>query len=195
MRSSRTRKASRASPIFALHRLRLAADADGHLVDDAAVFLVQLGVQDRAQVLQPQAGLEGLLADAAPDLVALAGVHEAHGVAQPAVDLAFEDALEVAVHLSPGHQHFDRQRHGAALRHGVDVRAGDLDAAVLDLAAVDHVDVLHGVGILEAELHLHVVLADALALEGRRVADGNVDLLDLHLHRRGCRCRSAPACS
>ena len=67
----------------------------------------------------------------------------------------------------------------------VDVRAGHLDVAVLDLVAVDHVDELHRVGILVAELHVHVVLADPLALEGRGVAHRDVDLLDLHLHRAG----------
>ena len=34
----------------------------------------------------------------------------------------------------------------------------------------------HGVGILVAELHVHVVLADPLALEGRRVADTGMSI-------------------
>ena len=70
----------------------------------------------------------------------------------------------------------------------VDVGADDVDLAVLDLVHLAHADELEGGGDVAAELDVHVVLADPLALEGRAVGDGDRDLGDLDLARRGPRC-------
>ena len=52
------------------------------------IFVVQFGVQDGSQMLEPETGVERFLADPAPELVSLTGMHKAHRVGQPTVDLA-----------------------------------------------------------------------------------------------------------
>ena len=70
---------------------------------------------------------------------------------------------------------------GAAGGDRVDVRADDLDLAVLDLVHLAHPHVLEGRGVLAAEFDVHVLAADPLALEGGGIGDGDVDLRDRHL--------------
>ena len=84
------------------------------------------------------------------------------------VDLALEDRLEVVLHLAAGDLDHDAQRHGAALlarRRGRGRRRSILPSSTSSRPA--HAQVLEGRAALAAELDAHVVLADALALEGR----------------------------
>ena len=97
------------------------------------------------------------------------------------VNLALEDALEVALHRAAPGEDLHAEVHGAPHLDRVDVGAGELYRAVIDARRVDHVQVLEGGRVLGAELDLHVVLADSLALERRREGDGDIDLFDLDL--------------
>ncbi len=63
----------------------------------------------------------------------------------------------------------------------VHLAADDLDLAVADLVELDRGHVLEGRGPVAAELHPHVGLADALALEGGAVGNRHRDLRDSHL--------------
>ena len=143
-----------------------------HLVDDVAEDLVDAGVEDLAEVLQAEALGEGRLADADPGDVALADVLDALGAVDEVVDLALEHRLEVLLHLAAGDLDDDAERHGAALRASSS-RSGpiDRDLAVLDLVGRRMRRYSKALRALAAELDVHVLLADALALEGRAVGD------------------------
>ncbi len=106
---------------------------------------------------------------------------DALGAVDQVVDLPLEDRLEVGLHLAARHLHPDGQRQAAAGLDVVDVRADDLDLAVVDLVHVHAGHELEGRGPVAAELDVGVRLADALALEGRAVGHGDRHLGDLDL--------------
>ena len=149
------------------------------LVDDRAEGVVRDRVEQVADVLEREAGVLGVLADAHPVDVALAHVPDALGLVEVAVDLALDDRLEVLLHLAAGALDEDPERQLAALLVALlGVLADDDDLVVLDLVHLAHVRPLEGGRALAAELDEGVLLADALALEGR--AEGHRDrrLLD-----------------
>src|SRR5664280_1977272 len=170
-----------------VHLGLVGGEVDLHLVDDVAEHLVDARVDDLAEVLQAEALGEGALAHPRPGDVALAVVLDALDAVDEVVELALEDGLEVRLHLAPGDVHDHAERQGAALLHGVQVGAVNDDLAVLPLVGGTHAQVLERVAALAAEFGVHDVLADAFALEGRSVGDGDRHLGDLdldaaHLH-------------
>jgi hypothetical protein len=125
-------------------------------------------VEQVADVLEREPGVLGVLADAHPVDVALAHVPDALGLVEVPVDLALDDRLEVLLHLAAGALDQDTERHLAALLVALlGVLADDDDLVVLDLVHLAHVGPLEGRRALPAELDEGVLLADALALEGR----------------------------
>ena len=85
-----------------------------HLVDDVAEHRVDAGVDELAEMLQAKALRVGGLAHPDPGDVALAVVLDALGAVQEVVELAFEDGLEVGLHLAAGHVDDDAERQRAA---------------------------------------------------------------------------------
>ena len=136
-------------------------------------------VQHLAEVAQPQALVVGVMGDADAELVALAGVHHALHVVEPGVDLALDDRLEVRLHLRARDLDIGGQR--VFRRAGINVRAVDGDLVILHGVGVPHPDQLAGHVLAGVELHLHVLLADDLALEGRGEGHGDGQLGDLDL--------------
>ena len=67
-------------------------------------------MQDLAEVADAEALFLRRLADAHPDDVALAHVPDAFGAVDQMVNLAFEDRLEVGLHLASGDFDPDGQR-------------------------------------------------------------------------------------
>ena len=126
---------------------------------------------------QAQALLIGLLAHADAELVALAGMHHALHVVEPAVDVALDDGFEVLLHLCARDLDVGGQRVVALGGIGAD----DGDLVILDLVHAAHGDQLAGHVLAAVELHLHVLLADDFALERGGEGHGDVDLLDLDL--------------
>ena len=72
---------------------------DLEFIEDSAEVLVQLGVQDDADVLQPEAFFHGLFADAQPGDVSLADVHDALGVVDEVVNLPFQNRFVIVLHM------------------------------------------------------------------------------------------------
>jgi hypothetical protein len=129
--------------------------------------------------LQRDAVVPGGGADAYPVHVALAHVPEALGLVDGVVHLPLKDALEVLLHLPACHVHHDAYRHPAALVVEVlPALADDGYLVVLHLLGLPHPHKLEGRGALAAELDEHVLLADALALEGGAVGHRDGWLLD-----------------
>ncbi len=95
------------------------------------------------------------------------------------MDLPLQHGLEIGLHLSSRHLDHDAQRQLPAGLDRVAVRALQLDASVLDLVELAHVQPLEGRGPLPAEFAVHVLLADPLALEGG--TDGHRDRNLRHL--------------
>ena len=146
-------------------------------VDDRVELVHDHGVEHLAEVAQAQTLLIGLLAHADAELVALAGVHHALHVVEPAVDVALDDGLEVLLHLCARDLDVGGQRIVALGGIGAD----DADLVILDLVHAAHGDQLAGHVLAAVELHLHVLLADDFALERGGEGHGDVDLLDLDL--------------
>ena len=115
-------------------------------------------MEDLAVVTQAQAPGKAGLGDAGPDDVALAHVPDAFGAVDQVVDLALEDGLEVGLHLSAGHLDPDGQGQGRAGLNAVDVRADDLDLAVVDLVHVGPGHEFEGGGLVAAEFDVDVRL-------------------------------------
>ena len=136
-------------------------------------------VQDLAEVVHPQALVIGVVGDADAELVALAGVHHALHVVEPGVDLPLDDGLEVLLHLGAGH--LDVGGQGVLHLAAVDVGAHQGDLVVLHLVHVPHGHQLAGGVLAGPELHLHIRLADDLALKGGGEGHGDGQLLDLDL--------------
>ena len=126
-------------------------------------------MQDDADMLEPEALFHGLFADAHPGDIALADVHDALGVVDEVVNLALQDRLVVLLHLAAGHLHDDGQGQLRTGRHIGQLRADDLDLAVLDLVHALGGDPFHHVGAAAAGFQINIVAADPLALEGRPV--------------------------
>ena len=113
-------------------------------VDDGRVLLLEVGVEQGSQVLQPEALLIGCLADAHPVLVALAHVPDALAVVHEVVDTALQHRLEVALELATVYLELDAHRVGAAILHLVEVGADDVDLAVGDVVRLGHLYKLEG---------------------------------------------------
>ena len=61
--------------------------------------------------------------DTDPRDISLSYVHEALSIVDQVVDLAFENRLEVGLHLATGHFHEDSQRHSGAGLDFLEVRS------------------------------------------------------------------------
>ena len=158
---------------------RIGDEVDLALVDDSVEFIRDHMVQDFREMRQPQALVIGVLGDPDPELVALAGVHDAFHVVEPGVDLPLDDGFKVGLHLLA--RDIDAGGKRVLEIAGVDIRAVDDELMVLDLVHVLHEHELAG-GILGGpEFDLHVGLADDLALECGRERDGDRQLLGLDL--------------
>ena len=160
------------------------------LVEDTAEVLVQFGMQDLADVLQPEALFHGLFADAHPGDIALADVHDALGVVDQVVNLALQDRFVVLLHLASGHLHDDGQGQLGSGRNIGNLRPDDLDLAVLDLVHALGGDPFHHVSAAAAAFQINIVAANPFALEGRTVRHrhrhlGHVDLQAAHLDGPG----------
>ena len=79
------------------------------LVHNGVELVHDHDVQNLGEVLQPQTGVVGRVADTDTNLVALAGVHNAFHVVEPGVDLPLDNGLEVHLHLRAGHLNIGRQ--------------------------------------------------------------------------------------
>ena len=136
-------------------------------------------VENLAEVLEAQAGVVGGIGDAYSNLVALAGVHHAFHVVKPGVDFPLDDGLKVGLHLLAGHLHIGCQ--GKVFFAAVNVVAHNGDLVILHLGCVLHEHQLGGGVLARPEFHLHVGLADDLALEGGGKGHGDGQLLGLDL--------------
>ena len=159
--------------------LGVGEDLHLHLVDDGGIVVEELGMQDFAQVADLEAFVLGRLADADPVDVALAHVPDAFGAVDQVMDLAFQNRLEVRLHLAAGNFHPDadgqsRQVLGFRVNYDVvDLRADDGDLAVFHLGDLERGDVFEARRLVAAELDVGLLLADAFAFEGR--AEGHRD--------------------
>ncbi len=167
-----------------LHILGVGEQGDLHLIHDGRIVVEELGVQDLAQVADLEALVLGGFADADPVDVALAHVPDAFGAVDQVVDLAFENRLEVGLHLASGNFHPDAE--AAAPSCGVDTTSSISGPTTVILPSSTSVDIARG-DILEArrlvaaELDVGLLLADALAFEGRAVGHRNRHLGDFDL--------------
>ena len=140
-------------------------------VEDGAEVLVELGVQDRADVLQGEALFHRGLADAEPGDVPLPDVHDALGVVDQVVNLPLQDGLEVGLEVPAGHfhHHGQRQAHGDFVLGQVgEIRTDDFHLAVFHLVHALAGDPFHRLGLAAAALGVEVVFADPLTFERRR---------------------------
>ena len=87
---------------------------DLDFIHDRAEILVVFSMQDGSDMLQGEASVHGGGAHPDPGDVALSDVHDALGVVDQVVNLAFQDGFEVFLELAARHFHVDGQRQGAA---------------------------------------------------------------------------------
>ena len=95
------------------------------------------------------------------------------------MDLPLDDGLEILLHLRSGD--LDVGGQGIFGLTAVDIRAVDGDLVVLHLVHTPRGNELAGGVFAGPELHLHIRLADDLALEGGGKGYGDGQLLDLDL--------------
>src|SRR5512137_83855 len=146
----------------------LGVSDDGYLNtgNDVAELLLHLRDKYLADVAEPEAGAEGVLADAHPDDVALPRVPEALGEVQIKMDAPLQDGLEVLQHLLAEDVHQDGDGRHAALRELVKVLAYDGYPPVHHIVFASGAQQLigHGLG-RTSRLDVGVRAADGLTFE------------------------------
>jgi len=86
------------------------------------------------------------------------------------MDLAFQDRLEVSLHLATGNFHPNTKRQQAT---SVYIRSDNIDLAVAYAVIVNTGYILEGKGLVTAHFDIGIFLADSLTFEGRAVRYGN----------------------
>ena len=94
-------------------------------------------MQDFAVVPQAQTVFKSGLGNTGPDDIALSHVPDTFRAVDQMVNLALKNRFKVRLHLASGHFHPDCQRYRGAFRNLINVRADDLDIAVVDLVKPD----------------------------------------------------------
>ena len=165
---------------------------DRHLafVEDGAKILVQFRMEDLPKVRQAEALFDRLLTHAQPRDVALPDMHDALGIVDQMVDLAFQDRFVVFLHLTSRHLDLDGQRQLGTGFHVRDIGADQFHFSVGDLIHLRGRDPLDRVRPAAAAFQIDIVSAHALALEGGTVSQrnrnlGNRDLQAADFHRLG----------
>ncbi len=158
-----------------IHILFLGVKGDLNLIDDFLKILVELGVQHRADIFQGKAFFNGRFADPDPGDIALADMHDALNVIDQMMDLTLDDRLKIRLKFTPGDLDINAQRHGLALFNLGNVRADNLDLAVIDFIHLGHLDQLGALGLAAAHLGIQIGTAHTLAFIGRSKRAGNLD--------------------
>ena len=117
-------------------------------------------------MLQVEALFGICVGNANPGDIALADVLDARGAVDEIVDLAFQDRLEVFLHLPSGDLYDDAHVHIALRRDLVEAGADQFNFPIHDLIQRSHVEVFKTARVLAAELDAHIWFAHHLALEG-----------------------------